>query len=109
MDVGLDRIESRVSLLADYLRLRLSDISGVEVRDLGRKKCGIVTFTKDGEPADELANRLRASGVNISMTPASYAQLDLGARELPAVARASVHYFNTQEEIERCCEIIARP
>ncbi len=103
MDIGLRRIESRVDLLAEYLRLQLYSVPGVEVHDLGSRRCGIVTFTKVGESPTEIANRLRKVNINISVTPGSYAQLDLGERELAAVARASVHYFNTQLEIDRFC------
>lgn len=105
MNIGLDRIASRVALLADYLRLQLADVPGVSVHDLGRQKCGIVTFTKNDEDAVELVDRLRASNINASVTPSSYAQLDLGARNLPAVVRASVHYFNTTSEIDRFLEV----
>ncbi len=103
MDIGLARIESRVELLADYLRLQLYSVPGVEVHDLGKKRCGIVTFTKADEKPENIAARLRAVGINISVTLGSTAQLDLGARELPAVARASVHYYNSQMEIDRFC------
>ncbi|MFK8032188.1 MAG: aminotransferase class V-fold PLP-dependent enzyme [Gammaproteobacteria bacterium] len=109
MNIGLDRIETRVELLADYLRMQLSNVPGMAVHDLGRKRCGIVTFTKQGEDAFDVKKRLSASQINISVTPSSYAQLDLGERELPAVARASVHYFNTQVEIERFCEVLVNP
>ena len=43
--LGLDWIERRVQGLAALLRERLADVKGVTVRDLGRVRCGIVTFT----------------------------------------------------------------
>src|SRR5690606_29421917 len=48
MGCGIDAIEARVTELADGFRRKLSAIPGVTVRDLGEKRCGFVTFTRDG-------------------------------------------------------------
>jgi selenocysteine lyase/cysteine desulfurase len=32
-----------------------------------------------------------------------YARFDLAARGLPDLVRASVHYYNTEEELDRLC------
>jgi selenocysteine lyase/cysteine desulfurase len=106
LGIGLMQIRDRVHYLADLLRERLAGISGVVVRDLGRKRCGIVTFTKEGESASVLHKRLNAHGVNISVSTARYARLDLDSRGIDELARASVHYFNTEEEIEKFCKLI---
>jgi len=48
---GIESIRSRVAGLADRLRSSLASIPGVKVRDLGREKCGIVSFTAEaGSP-----------------------------------------------------------
>jgi cysteine desulfurase / selenocysteine lyase len=54
-----------------------------------------------------LARRLASKGANISVSTQEYAPLDLRRRALPARARASVHYFNTEAEIQRFCEIVS--
>jgi cysteine desulfurase / selenocysteine lyase len=100
---GLDAIEERVTALAEGLRDRLREVPGVTVRDEGVRRCGIVTFTVDGVPADGVRRRLRAAGVNTSVSPMEYARLDLAARGLPDLVRASVHYYNTEEELDRLC------
>ena len=74
--------------------------------DLGREKCGIVTFTKEGEAPDAIKRRLGEHRINVSVSRARYATLDLGKRGLPAVVRASVHYYNTSDEIGRFCEVL---
>ncbi len=107
MDIGLDAIERRVIALADTLRDQLSTIDGVTVQDQGQKRSGIVTFTTEREAPGDLVVRLRQQRINISSTPKTYAQLDLGGRGLEAVARASVHYFNTDDEIERFCAAVS--
>jgi selenocysteine lyase/cysteine desulfurase len=105
---GLEEIAERDQALARVLREELSAIAGVEVTDCGEAKCAIVTFTVAGEPASEVAKRLGAEGINVSVTPASYSRLDLGARGIDAVVRVSVHYYNTETELERLVDVVAR-
>ncbi len=108
LHIGLTLIRDRVRYLADLLRERLASLPGVIVRDLGRERCGIVTFTKKGETASAIHKRLCAHGVNISVSTARYARLDLDSRGLDELARASIHYFNTEEEIETFCELLIK-
>jgi len=107
LDIGLVDIEERVTELAASLRKRLSDIDAVTVHDLGERKCGIVTFDKAGEAPADLARRLAEKRMYISVTNRDSAQLDFGRRGLQAVARASVHYFNTEDEIDDFCQAVA--
>ncbi|MGI9295029.1 MAG: aminotransferase class V-fold PLP-dependent enzyme, partial [Pseudomonadales bacterium] len=106
LKIGLTAIEERITSLSNRLRERLTTIDGVTVHDQGVRKCGIVTFDKAGETPTELALRLRSNQVNISVSPQNYARIDLGRRGLHELARASVHYFNTEEEIERFCRLV---
>ena len=103
LDIGLDAIQERVQYLAALLRTRLSELAGVVVRDLGQHQCGIVTFTKENESASAIKQRLASHKINISITQARYARLDLDSRGINELARASVHYFNTEAEIDRFC------
>ena len=77
------------------------------VRHLGKEQCGIVTFTKEGEASSIVSQRLLRKGINTTVSLAKHARLDMGSRELDEVVRASVHYYNTEEEIERFCEVLA--
>ena len=105
-DIGLDSIETYVTQLAATLRDALSQVQGVTVQDLGRNKCGIVTFQKQGESASKLAARLLEIRINVSITDVFSARIDFTERGLDELVRASVHYFNTENEIDRFIEAV---
>jgi selenocysteine lyase/cysteine desulfurase len=102
LELGLDAINTRVVALAERLRELLQACAGVTVRDEGRERCGIVTFTVDGRTPAEVAAVLRAHGINVSTSTADMNRLDLAARGLDGVVRASVHYYNIEAELDRC-------
>ena len=106
--IGIDAISERVTMLGNLLRDRLGSVRGVTLRDLGAQRCGIVTFTVADEDPFALATRLRAENINISVSTIDFARYDFGGRGLDAVARASVHYYNTEDELDRFVEALAR-
>ncbi len=104
---GLPSIAARNTDLAASLRAQLDALSGVDIHDLGDERCAIVTFTVGGVAASEIAARLAEERVNVSVIPESYSRLDLEARGLAAVVRASVHYYNTDDEIGRLVDLVS--
>ena len=106
MEWRLEDIRDRVYGLADRLRARLSALPGVVVRDLGVERCGIVTFTKDGEDSVAVRDRLAAHGINVTVSDVFSTRLDMEARRLDSVVRASVHYYNTDDEIDRFIAVL---
>ncbi|MBV8540614.1 MAG: aminotransferase class V-fold PLP-dependent enzyme [Pseudonocardiales bacterium] len=105
---GLDAIEARVTTLAETLRARLRALDGVRVHDQGQRRCGIVTFTVQDVPARDVQRRLACSGVNTSVSDAGSARLDLPRRGLSELVRASVHYYNTDDELDRLVHALPR-
>lgn len=106
LDLGIDAIQQRVYSLADELRDGLASIPGVTVADQGVERCGIVTFHVDGVTASELQARLSEAGVNTSVAVPSGTLLDSRARSLPDLVRASVHYYNDEQELERLLRVV---
>lgn len=101
LDWGLEPIRDRVTALAATLRRRLATVPGVEVVDIGRDKCGIVTFSQADQDPFETKRRLGAAGVNLSVSRPDSTLLDATRRKLPPILRASVHYYNDEQEIDR--------
>jgi cysteine desulfurase / selenocysteine lyase len=106
--IGLPAIEARTSALATALRAGLAALPGVSVHDLGVQKSGIVTLTIAGRDPAAVQTDLRDAGINASVMPLIYARLDLGPRGLTAMIRASVHYYNTEDEVAQFVQAIAR-
>jgi len=103
---GLDAIQARVRALADALRLRLAALPGVTVRDLGRERCGIVSFTVEGQTPEAIRERLARDRINVTVSSPRGTRLDMEARGLAGVVRASVHYYNSEAEVERFCAAV---
>ena len=104
---GIETIWARISRLADDLRQQLSTIPGVTVTDQGVERCGIVSFFMAGKEAEEVQRLLANVRINVSVSRLPSTRLDMEARGLPDLVRASVHYYNTGEEIERFCATLA--
>ncbi len=105
--LGIPAIRARIAALADGLRARLADIPGVTLRDLGTERSGLVSFTVEGMPAQAVRARLVAERIAIGANGIAYTPLDMAARGLDEIARASVSYFNTEEELDRLCRAAA--
>jgi len=97
---GMERIGNRICALGAQLRSELSGLADVTLHDKGQRKGGIVTFTVDGETPVQTKERLAAANINVSVSTAGSARIDLPHRGLDAVVRASLHAFNTEAEIE---------
>jgi selenocysteine lyase/cysteine desulfurase len=104
---GMEAIWARVRSLSDALRQRLGGIPGVALRDLGETKCGIVTFTKDGAAPAAIKDALARQRINVTTSSRNSTMLDMTQRQLDMLVRASVHYYNSEDEVERFARAIA--
>ncbi|WP_433464241.1 aminotransferase class V-fold PLP-dependent enzyme [Spirillospora sp. CA-128828] len=103
-DLGMAWIESRVLSLAARLRKELAARPGITVLDKGARPSGIVTFTVDGHDPAAIKKAARERGININVTNPIAHGYDPNA--LPTAARASVHYYNTEEELDRLLAVL---
>lgn len=107
-DIGIANIAERNSMLANTLRSKLSGLPRVSVHDLGVKKSAIVTFKVEGYDADQIMSKLGSRSINVSTSVTNSARLDFPERGLTELVRASVHYYNNEEEIDKFIDEISK-
>ena len=107
LNIGLDRIWQRVQLLANLTRKQLNTIDGVTVHDTGNELCGIVTFSVQGIDSALVKNKLEEKQINTSVGRAITTPLYMDKNHLETVVRASVHYYNTEEETQILCDALS--
>ncbi|MCL4870316.1 MAG: aminotransferase class V-fold PLP-dependent enzyme [Anaerolineae bacterium] len=103
LDLGIEDTSARLCTLAENLRQKLASIPGVTGQDLGEQKGGIVTFTVADWDAAAIKQKLAEQKINVSISTPFSARLDMEERNLPGVVRASLHYYNSEPEIETFC------
>lgn len=106
--VGPAETWERIQSLAGHLRTLLGGLEKVTVRDRGSVQGAIVTFTVEGVACSEVSQELRRQAINTSASSVASARIDMEARELAAVVRSSVHYFNTEAELDALAEAVQK-
>jgi selenocysteine lyase/cysteine desulfurase len=107
LELGIDATWKRLQYLGAELRDQLSTIPSVTVHDLGRVKGGIVTFSSASRSSEEIKAHLASHKINVVTSTPEYARLDAEHRSLPVTVRASVHYYNTGDEIAHFIAILS--
>ena len=79
----------------------LDEVEGIEVRDLGTEKSGIVSFEMAGAASADVVAALRRQGINIHSTTVTSTRHDMEGRGITEMNRAGVHYYNTDGELEQ--------
>jgi selenocysteine lyase/cysteine desulfurase len=104
LNIGIERIWQRVQHVAALFRQRLRELDGVVMHDQGDVLCGIVTFSVTGIPATEVRARLAAKNINVHIGLAKSTLYYMNRKGLDNIVRASLHYYNTEKEIELVCQ-----
>jgi selenocysteine lyase/cysteine desulfurase len=108
LDHGVESVEHAVRTQAAELRDGLHGLPGVTVRDVGHDLSGIVTFTVESVDPHQVRDALAAEGVTVTVSEVSSTRLDMTARGLAAVVRASPHYFVSSEDVRTAVDAVAR-
>jgi selenocysteine lyase/cysteine desulfurase len=103
---GIESIWECVQALSERLRGELGSIPGVTVHDLGKVRCGIVTFDVGGHDPDAIKTALASHSINVTASRPPSTRLDMESRGIDGLVRASVHYYNSEDEVSRFCEVL---
>ena len=106
MELGLEAIERRVVDLAASLREGLQETGVLELTDQGVKKSGLVTFQHQRFDAEQVKMLVAKQNINVSTSSGSGMKLSYLERGLDSLVRASVHYYNTLEEINKFITVV---
>jgi cysteine desulfurase / selenocysteine lyase len=106
LELGPETIATRIGELGERLRHDLASIAGVEVHDGAAQRSGIVTFSVETATPAEVAAAAGRAGINVSVSQAASALLDMSAPGPVSVVRASPHYYNTVEELDRLVDTV---
>ncbi|NLG54681.1 MAG: aminotransferase class V-fold PLP-dependent enzyme [Rhodococcus sp.] len=106
--LGMHAVEHAVQSRAERTRDLLTLIPGIQVRDPGygdtasynQPRSGIVSFTVDGIDSYRVREQLAVRGVTVTVSPSMSTLLDMSARALPSVVRASPHYFCSDDDLD---------
>ena len=104
--IGMDKIEARVEHLAALCRERIATQPGLVARDLGTKRCGIVSVQADGDP-EALVKDMATQGFALGTSSPNSTRIDFENRGLPTLIRIAPHYYNTEDEIAACVDTLA--
>ena len=105
-DVGIKNIEERIQYLGEYCRTAFAALPSVTIHDQGQRKGGIVMFSVENMSPREVKSYLNRHGVNIWVSSGPGSLVDFQKRGIDMLARASLHYFNTEQEIDRVVELL---
>jgi selenocysteine lyase/cysteine desulfurase len=107
LGLGPDEVEKAVAAGADRLRSALGETPGVQVRDRGARQCGIVTFTVGGVAPEAVRDELARHRITVTISRRASTLFDMDARGLPAVVRASPHYFVRPDQLDAAAAAVA--
>ena len=108
LSISMEVIQERVTSLADALRSSLAEVNRVRILDLGRERSGLVSFCVDGVAAATVQERLQDMGQVVAVNGTAFTPLDMQARGLAAIVRASPQIYTTDDEVTKFVEAVRR-
>ncbi len=105
---GAQRIMARLRMLADRLRTALRSLPDIRLLDGPEATGAIVTFTHDRLAPEDIKQRLEREHIAVQLSRRLHTPFDLGPRGIEAAVRVSAHFYNTEDEITRFVQTLAR-
>ncbi|MGI9318086.1 MAG: aminotransferase class V-fold PLP-dependent enzyme, partial [bacterium] len=105
-EIGPSNVEARVLYLGEYCRRMISSIPRVTLQDTGTLKGGIVMFSVEGRSPVEVREFLHQHQINVWASSGPGSLVDFQQRGIDCLVRASLHYFNTEQEIDKMAGLL---
>lgn len=102
-DIGMEQIARREHELLEYATEKLLSIEGLKIIGTAREKASVISFVFDDIHATDIGTILDQQGVAIR-TGHHCAQPTMRRFNVPATARASISFYNNEEDIDRLVE-----
>jgi len=103
--IGLTRIVAHEHALLAYATERAREVPGMRLIGTAQEKAGVLSFVIDGIHPHDLGTVLDCEGIAIR-TGHHCAMPVMQHYHVPATARASFAFYNTEEEVDRLFEAI---
>lgn len=104
--VGVETVQKQILTRSQYLWERLQGIPGVNCISPFAPQHGLVSFNVVGHLAAAVRQKLMDMGIEVAANQAAFTPLDMHARQLDAVVRASPHACTTTDEIDQLIEAV---
>lgn len=98
--LGIDNIRHTLEEKSQKLRSLLTHLPRVQLQDLGRQQSALISFTVDGITSTEARKKLSDIGLDVGGNGVSFTPLDMKARGLTEIVRASPHIYTSDEDLE---------
>jgi cysteine desulfurase / selenocysteine lyase len=103
---GVETVQKQILTRSNYLWERLQGIGGVTCISRVAPMHGLVSFNVAGQSASAVRQKLMGMGIEVAANQAAFTPLDMHARQLDAVVRASPHACTTTDEIYQLIEAV---
>jgi cysteine desulfurase/selenocysteine lyase len=105
--IGLSAIAERENALLEYATAKLSKIAGLRIIGTAQSKASVLSFALEGIHPHDIGTILDQEGIAVR-TGHHCAQPVMDFFGVPATARASFSFYNTEDEIDRLAAGIVR-
>lgn len=101
--IGMETIAAREQELLQYATAQLSAIKGLRIIGTAKDKASVISFVFNDIHAHDVGTILDQQGIAVR-TGHHCAQPAMQRFNVPATARASLSFYNTEEEVDRLVE-----
>lgn len=101
--IGMDAIAEREHELLEYATRELLNIDSLRIVGTAKEKASVISFVFDDIHASDVGTILDQQGIAVR-TGHHCAQPTMRRFNIPATARASISFYNNEEDIDRLAE-----